>query len=138
MLIESQSESARKRRLEIALPPGPRLGNLVVEADGVTKAFGDKLLFDNLTFNLPRNGIVGIIGANGAGKTTLFKMLTGEETPDSGALKVRETVQFAHVGQLRSNWMMTKAFGKILAAATISFTLGRGGTLPRVRFCVRF
>lgn len=102
MLVESQSAAAQKRRMEIALPPGPRLGNLVVEADGVTKAYGEKLLFDNLTFNLPRNGIVGIIGANGAGKTTLFKMLTGEETSDAGDLRVGETVKFAHVGQLRS------------------------------------
>jgi len=102
MLIEARSEDRRSRRLEIALPPGPRLGDIVVNANDVTKAYGEKLLFDNLNFHLPRNGIVGIIGANGAGKTTLFKMLTGDESADGGELVVGETVQFSHVGQLRS------------------------------------
>lgn len=101
MLVESTSEAARRRKLEIAIPPGARLGDVVVRATDLRKGFGDRLLFDGLTFDLPRNGIVGIIGANGAGKTTLFKMITGEESVDDGQLDVGETVQFAHVGQFR-------------------------------------
>ena len=83
---------------EIVIPPPPRLGNDVVIAKGLKKAFGDKLLFDDLSFSLPRGGIVGVIGPNGAGKTTLFRMIVGEEKPDGGTLKVGETVQLAYVG----------------------------------------
>jgi ATP-binding cassette ChvD family protein len=102
MLVEAGSEETKKRRLDIAIPPGPRLGNAVVEARSLTKAFGDKLLIDGLDFHLPRNGIVGIIGPNGAGKTTLFKMLLGEEQPTGGELEVGETVTFSEVGQFRT------------------------------------
>jgi sulfate-transporting ATPase len=101
MLVESRSEDARKRRLEIAIPPGERLGDLVVRATNLRKGFGDVLLIDDLSFDLPRNGIVGIIGPNGAGKTTLFKMLLGEEQPTAGTLEVGQTVRFSHVGQHR-------------------------------------
>ncbi|HVY29933.1 MAG TPA: energy-dependent translational throttle protein EttA [Polyangiaceae bacterium] len=87
---------------EIGIPPGPRLGDLVIEASTLKKAFGDRLLFDDLTFKLPRSGIVGIIGPNGAGKTTLFRMLVGEEKPDGGALKIGETVKISYVDQSRS------------------------------------
>ena len=87
---------------EIGIPPGPRLGDLVIEADGLKKAFGDRLLVDDLTFRLPRSGIVGIIGPNGAGKTTLFRMLVGEEKPDGGQLKIGDTVKIAYVDQSRS------------------------------------
>jgi len=87
--------------VEIAIPPGPRLGDVVVEARGLNKAFGDKLLIEDLSFNLPRGGIVGVIGANGAGKTTLFRMITGEEKPDSGDLRLGETVKLAYVDQSR-------------------------------------
>ena len=86
---------------EITIPPPPRLGNDVVIAKGLKKAYGEKVLFDDLTFSLPRGGIVGVIGANGAGKTTLFRMIIGEETPDGGTLKVGETVQLAYVDQGR-------------------------------------
>lgn len=103
MLVESGSEERKKRRLDIAIPPGPRLGDVVVSARGLTKAYGDKLLIDDLSFDLPRNGIVGIIGPNGAGKTTLFKMLTGEEDPSGGGLEVGSTVSFSHVGQFRDD-----------------------------------
>jgi len=89
--------------LDIQLPPGPRLGDVVVSARGVTKAYGDKLLFDNLTFDLPRGGIVGIVGPNGAGKTTLFKLITGQDQPDSGELSVGETVKLAYVDQTRED-----------------------------------
>ncbi|HRG98372.1 MAG TPA: energy-dependent translational throttle protein EttA [Polyangiaceae bacterium] len=86
---------------EISIPPGPRLGDVVLEAEGLVKAFGDKLLFDNLSFRLPRSGIVGVIGPNGAGKTTLFRMILGEEKPDVGTLRVGETVKIAYVDQSR-------------------------------------
>jgi len=100
---ELLSEKARERRdrLEIAIPSGPRLGDLVVEARGLRKGYGENILIDGLDLSLPRGGIVGIIGANGAGKTTLFRMITGSEAPDAGDLKVGETVQFAHVDQFR-------------------------------------
>ena len=103
MLIESQSQDSAKRKLEITLPPGPRLGNKVIEAKHLKKAFGDKLLFDDLNFELPRNGIVGIIGANGAGKTTLFNLLTGDDEASGGELSVGETVRLSHVEQFRSH-----------------------------------
>ncbi len=95
------SEEAREKeeKLELFIPPGPRLGNKVIEAVGVSKAYGDKLLYENLTFTLPPAGIVGIIGPNGAGKTTLFKMITGVEKPDAGTFAVGETVKFAYVDQ---------------------------------------
>jgi sulfate-transporting ATPase len=95
----SQETKEREEKLELFIPPGPRLGNVVIEAQGVAKAFGDKLLYENLTFTLPPAGIVGIIGPNGAGKTTIFKMIVGKEKPDAGAFKVGETVQIAYVDQ---------------------------------------
>ncbi|HLF40892.1 MAG TPA: energy-dependent translational throttle protein EttA [Acidimicrobiia bacterium] len=98
---EAEAAPDRDSRLEIAIPPGPRLGDVVVEADALTKGYGDRLLIDGLTFSLPRGGIVGVIGPNGAGKTTLFRMITGQEAPDSGALRVGPTVQLAHVDQSR-------------------------------------
>ena len=88
-------------QVEIYIPPGPRLGDVVVEARGIRKAYGDLLLIDDLSFTLPRGGIVGVIGPNGAGKTTLFRMITGEETPDGGTLRLGETVQFGYVDQSR-------------------------------------
>jgi ATP-binding cassette ChvD family protein len=88
--------------VEIRIPPAPRLGDLVVEAKGLSKAYGDRILFENLTFNLPPAGIVGVIGPNGAGKTTLFRMIAGQETPDSGELRIGETVQVAYVDQSRA------------------------------------
>lgn len=95
----SQENREKEEKLEIFIPPGPRLGNKVIEANGVSKAYGDKLLYENLTFTLPPAGIVGIIGPNGAGKTTLFKMITGNEKPDSGTFDVGETVKIAYVDQ---------------------------------------
>ncbi|HEV2249808.1 MAG TPA: energy-dependent translational throttle protein EttA [Candidatus Limnocylindria bacterium] len=99
LLAENPDE--RERDLEISIPPGPRLGDIVVKADGLRKAYGDKLLFDELTFDLPRGGIVGVIGPNGAGKTTLFRLITGEETPDGGSLRIGDQVQAAYVSQSR-------------------------------------
>ncbi|MCU0356206.1 MAG: energy-dependent translational throttle protein EttA [Cyclobacteriaceae bacterium] len=95
----SQEAKEREEKLELYIPPGPRLGNKVIEANGVSKAYGDKLLYENLTFSLPPAGIVGIIGPNGAGKTTLFKMIIGKEKPDAGTFEVGETVQIAYVDQ---------------------------------------
>ncbi len=100
LLAERPEE--RERDLEIWIPPGPRLGDVVIEAKGLRKAYGDKLLFDDLTFTLPRAGIVGIIGPNGAGKTTLFRLLAGEETADGGTLKVGDTVKLAYASQTRT------------------------------------
>jgi ATP-binding cassette ChvD family protein len=101
-LLAEQSKE-KSTVAEIYIPPGPRLGDVVVEAKGLNKAFGDKLLFDNLDFRLPPGGIVGVIGGNGAGKTTLFKMISGEETPDSGELKLGQTVKLMHVNQTRDH-----------------------------------
>src|SRR6059058_4162128 len=101
LLAEDPDE--RERELEISIPPGPRLGDIVVQADGLRKGYGDLLLFDDLTFDLPRGGIVGVIGPNGAGKTTLFRLITGEERPDGGALRVGEQVQAAYVSQSRDS-----------------------------------
>ncbi len=97
----SADNSGQVEDLEIYIPPGPRLGDVVIKADGITKSFGDKVLFENLSFNLPRGGIVGVIGPNGAGKTTLFKLITGQETPDNGTFKVGETVALAYMDQSR-------------------------------------
>ncbi len=97
----SEKASERRDKLEIMIPTGPRLGDVVVEAQGLRKGYGENLLIDGFDFALPRGGIVGIIGANGAGKTTLFRMITGAEKPDAGTLKVGETVQLAYVDQFR-------------------------------------
>ena len=94
-----QEGREKEEKLELYIPPGPRLGNKVIEANGVAKGYGDKLLYENLTFSLPPAGIVGIIGPNGAGKTTLFKMITGQEQPDAGTFSVGETVKIAYVDQ---------------------------------------
>jgi len=100
--LASEKQQERIAQNEIVIPPAPRLGNDVVIANGLRKAFGDKLLFEDLSFSLPRGGIVGIIGPNGAGKTTLFRMITGSETPDAGALKIGETVVLGYVDQNRT------------------------------------
>ncbi len=99
LLAEEQQK--RDDVVEISIPPGPRLGDLVVKAENLKKAYGDRVLIDDLTFNLPRGGIVGIIGANGAGKTTLFRMITGQEKPDGGTLRIGDTVKLAYVDQSR-------------------------------------
>jgi len=99
--LQSKEFQRRNETNEIYIPPGPRLGDLVIEAGGLQKGFGDKLLIDDLSFSLPPGGIVGIIGANGAGKTTLFRMLVGQEQPDDGEIRVGDTVEFAYVDQSR-------------------------------------
>ena len=103
LLAEARADKDGTREPEIAIPPGPRLGDTVIEVKDLRKAFGDKLLIDDLTFSLPKAGIVGIIGANGAGKTTLFRMILGQEPPDSGSITVGDTVQLAYVDQSRDD-----------------------------------
>jgi energy-dependent translational throttle protein EttA len=117
--------SSNSTTLDIALPPGPRLGDIVVSAKGVTKAFGDKLLFDNLTFDLPRGGIVGIVGPNGAGKTTLFKMITDLETPDGGELTVGETVKLAYVDQNRDDLNPEKSVWENISYGNMIMKVGK-------------
>jgi ATP-binding cassette ChvD family protein len=110
---------------EIYIPAGPRLGDEVVVAEKVAKAYGDKLLFDDLTFRLPRGGIVGVIGPNGAGKTTLFRMIVGKETPDSGALKVGSTVQLAYVDQSRDSLNAEHSVWQELSGGEDTLELGK-------------
>ncbi|AEW94151.1 MULTISPECIES: energy-dependent translational throttle protein EttA [Streptomycetaceae] len=115
---EMAAEAEKTRKLdfeEIQIPPGPRLGNVVVEVANLSKAFGEKVLVDDLSFTLPRNGIVGVIGPNGAGKTTLFKMIQGLETPDSGSIKVGETVKISYVDQSRANIDAKKTLWEVVS-----------------------
>lgn len=115
---EMAAEADKMRKLdfeEIQIPPGPRLGNIVVEVDKLNKAFGEKVLVDGLSFTLPRNGIVGVIGPNGAGKTTLFKMIQGLETPDAGNIKVGETVKISYVDQTRANLDPKKTLWEVVS-----------------------
>src|SRR5215467_9793501 len=100
--LVNQRQDQRTDDLEIYIPPGPRLGDVVVEANSVTKGFGDKLLYENISFTLPKGGIVGVIGPNGAGKTTLFNMIIGKDKPDAGSIKIGETVKLGYVDQDRS------------------------------------
>ena len=122
LLAEDPDE--RERELEISIPPGPRLGELVVEAKGLRKAYGDRLLFDDLTFTLPRGGIVGIIGPNGAGKTTLFRLLTHEETPDGGTLRIGDTVKLAYVSQTRDTLDPAKTVWEEISGGEESIQIG--------------
>ena len=101
LVAEAQAAEAQNRTAQIVIPPGPRLGDLVIEAEDVAKAYDDKLLFEQLTFKLPPGGIVGVIGPNGAGKTTLFRLVTGQEEPDRGTLRVGDSVKLGYVDQSR-------------------------------------
>ncbi|MDA0273744.1 MAG: energy-dependent translational throttle protein EttA [Actinobacteria bacterium] len=115
---EMAAEADKFRKLdfeEIQIPPGPRLGSIVVEVDKLTKGFGERILIDELSFSLPRNGIVGVIGPNGVGKTTLFKMITGNETPDTGEIKVGETVSIAYVDQNRAGIDAAKSVWEVVS-----------------------
>ncbi len=114
----SEDGREREEKLELFIPPGPRLGSVVIDFDGVTKSYGDKLLFENLTFSLPPAGIVGVIGPNGAGKTTLFKMIMGQETADSGTIKIGETVKTAYVDQSHDDLTPGKSVYEIISGGT--------------------
>ena len=123
--LASQESQARNETKEIFIPAGPRLGDLVVEAQAICKSFGDRLLIDNLSFNLPRGGIVGIIGANGAGKTTLFRMITGQEKPDSGSLRIGPTVELAYVDQSRDTLDGSKTAWQEISGGHDNILLGK-------------
>ncbi len=110
---------------EIVIPPGPRLGNIVIEAEGLNKAYGDRLLIENLDFKLPPGGIVGVIGPNGAGKTTLFRMITGQEQPDTGALRIGDTVKLGYVDQSRDSLDPDKTVWQEISGGTDVIYLGK-------------
>ncbi len=127
----SQDAQQKIDQVEIYIAPGPRLGDVVVEATHLRKAFGDNLLIDDLTFNLPRGGIVGVIGPNGAGKTTLFRMITGQEQPDGGELRVGETVQVGYVDQSRDALDGVKTVWEEISGGHDEIELGRKSVASR-------
>ena len=122
--LQAQQMDDRDDELLIQIPPGPMLGDLVIRAEGVKKAYGDNLLFDNLTFDLPKGGIVGVIGPNGAGKTTLFRMIVGQETPDAGTLTVGKSVSYAYVDQSRESLTPTNTIFEEITGGTDYIMLG--------------
>jgi ATPase subunit of ABC transporter with duplicated ATPase domains len=121
----AEEQTMRLDKVEIHIPPGPRLGDVVIEAEGVSKGFGDRLLFEELTFSLPPAGIVGVIGPNGAGKTTLFKLIVGEEAPDAGTLRVGDTVQLAYVDQSRESLDPAATVWKEISGGLDTIELGK-------------
>lgn len=122
--LVGEEAKEKESKLELFIPPGPRLGAKVIEANGVSKAYGDKLLFENLSFSLPQGGIVGIIGPNGAGKTTLFKLITGQEKPDAGNFEVGETVQLSYVDQEHGSLDPNKSVYQIISGGNELMKLG--------------
>jgi len=120
----NEDQKAREERLEIFIPNGPRLGNKVIEATGLAKAFGKKQLFKDLDFSLPPNGIVGVIGPNGAGKTTLFRLIMGQEKPDNGTFDVGETVKIAYVDQTHHDLLPEKSVYEVISQGTETFRMG--------------
>ncbi|MBK1693756.1 energy-dependent translational throttle protein EttA [Chromatium weissei] len=135
--LQSQEFQSRNETNEIYIPPGPRLGELVIEANDLKKAYGDNLLYENLSFNLPQGGIVGIIGPNGAGKTTLFRLLTGQEQPDAGELRIGETVQIAYVDQSRDALDDNKTIWEEISDGLDNIIVGRY-EMPSRAYCGRF
>jgi len=133
----AQGGTDRQKDFQLFIPAGPRLGNVVIEAEGVKKAYGDKLLYENLSFQLPPGGVVGIIGPNGAGKTTLFRMITGEEKPDAGTIKIGETVKLGYVDQSRSELDPEKTVWQQLSEGTDLIKLGNKEINSRA-FCSWF
>jgi ATP-binding cassette ChvD family protein len=135
--LQNSDFQKRNETNEIYIPPGERLGDLVIEAKGLQKSFGDKLLYKDMSFNLPKGGIVGIIGPNGAGKTTLFRMLTGGETPDAGELRVGDTVQVASVDQSRDALNDTNTVWQEISDDQDIITVGNYTVQSRA-YCSRF
>jgi ATP-binding cassette ChvD family protein len=135
--LASQEFQKRNETKEIFIPPGPRLGDVVVQADNLTKGYGDRLLIDGISFNLPRGGIVGVIGANGAGKTTLFRMITGQEKPDGGKLRIGETVQLAYVDQSRDTLDGGKTVWEEISGGHDIMLVGKTEVQSRA-YCGRF
>ena len=122
--LVSEDVKEKEQQLELYIPPGPRLGAKVIEVNGVSKAYGDKLLFENLTFNLPQGGIVGVIGPNGAGKSTLFKLITGKEKPDTGTFEVGSTVEMSYVDQEHDQLDPNKTVYDIISGGNEYIDLG--------------
>jgi ATPase subunit of ABC transporter with duplicated ATPase domains len=135
-LVDARPEEVA-RDLEIYIPPGPRLGDVVIEASGLAKGYGDRLLIDGASFTVPPGAIVGVIGANGAGKTTLFRMIVGEETPDGGSLRLGDTVQLAYVDQSRSDLDPSKTVFEVISEGQDEIQLGRLRVNARA-YCGRF
>ena len=133
----NQEAEKRGREQEIYIPPGPRLGKVVIVADNVAKAFEDKLLVENKNFKLPPGGIVGVIGPNGAGKTTLFKMITGQEAPSSGTFQLGETVKLAYMDQSRDTLDPEKSIWQVIADDQDTIMLGDRQTNSRA-YVARF
>ncbi|MFI4859135.1 MAG: energy-dependent translational throttle protein EttA [Phycisphaerales bacterium JB063] len=123
--LYEEQEKAKETEVQIFIPPGPRLGNLVIRAKDVSKAYGDKLLLDNVSFELPAGGIVGVIGPNGAGKTTLFRMITGEEQPDSGEVTVGDTVALSYVEQSRETLEDSASVWEAISGGKETLKLGK-------------
>ncbi len=122
--LASEETKEREEKLELFIPPGPRLGNVVIEADNISKAYGDRILFENLSFSLPPAGIVGIIGPNGAGKTTLFRLITGQEQADTGTFKVGETVALGYVDQMHDDLDPNKTVWENVTGGNENIMLG--------------
>lgn len=122
--LASEETKEREEKLELFIPPGPRLGNVVIEADNISKAYGDRILFENLSFSLPPAGIVGIIGPNGAGKTTLFRLITGQEQADTGTFKVGETVALGYVDQMHDDLDPNKTVWENVTGGNENIILG--------------
>jgi len=135
--LNSQEFQKRNETKEIYIPPGPRLGDVVFEIENLQKAFGDKVLIDNLSFRLPPGGIVGIIGPNGAGKTTFFRMLVGEESPDSGEIRKGETVELAYVDQSRHHLNDSKTVWEEISEDQDTITVG-SFSMPSRAYVSRF
>jgi len=135
-MLAEESEK-RQKDLELYIPPGPRLGNVVIEAEGISKAYGEKVLFENLSFKLPPGGIVGVIGPNGSGKTTLFRMIVGQETPDAGSFKVGETVKLAYVDQSRESLDPEKSVWEMISGGDDIIMLGNREQNSRA-YCGQF
>ena len=121
----TQDIEKKSKELEIYIPPGPRLGDVVIEADNVSKAYGDNILMEGMTFSLPPGGIIGVIGPNGAGKTTLFRMITGQEKPDSGTFRTGETVRLAYVDQSRDDLDPNKTIHEVISGGDDTIQLGK-------------
>ena len=133
----NQDTDEKQKDLSIYIPPGPRLGNIVIEANNISKSFGDKLLYNDLTFQLPAGGIVGIIGANGTGKTTLFKMISDLEKPDSGTFKVGETATVGYMSQSRLDLDGNKTVYELISEGSEVIQLGKREINARA-YCGKF
>jgi sulfate-transporting ATPase len=131
LLAEAQAADRLADKLEMTIPSGPRLGDVVIEAQGLTKAYGDKLLFEDLNFSLPPAGIVGVVGPNGAGKTTLFRLITGTETPDAGSLKIGSTVKASYVDQSRDSLDPSKTLFEEISGGIDELIVGNRSVLSR-------